>query len=112
MSEFLTMREAAEKLGVVPTRIKQLWAEHDLLKVMHEGKPSVPAECLIEDDYGWAPLPPLRGTMIMLLDAGFSTAEATDWIMSYQEELGERPIDSLRRQRIRDVRNAILPLTF
>lgn len=106
------MREAADKLGIVPRRIKQLWAEHDLLKVVHDGKPHVPAECLIKDEYGWIPLPSLRGTIMMLLDAGFTDAEATNWIMTYQEELNERPIDSLRRNRIRDVRNAILPLTF
>lgn len=99
-------------LGVMPTRIKQLWAEHDLLKVDHNGKPHVPADCLVQDEYGWVPLPSLRGTIIMLLDAGFTDVEATRWILSYQDELDERPIDSLRRNRIRDVRNAILPLSF
>ncbi|MDO5048450.1 MAG: Rv2175c family DNA-binding protein [Actinomycetaceae bacterium] len=112
MTEFLTQREAAEKLGVAPTRIKQLWAENEILKVVKDGKPMVPAKCLTDENGFWEPLPTIHGTMFMLLDAGFSHDEATEWMLTEQESLGAVPLDCLADSRVRDVRNAILPLAF
>lgn len=112
MTDLLTQRETAEKLGIIPNRVKQLWDRHELLRVREDGKPMVPAQCLTQEDGQWIPLPAIRGTMIMLLDAGFSVEEATEWMLTEQESLGDVPLNCLAHNRIRDVRNAILPLAF
>ncbi|MDO5721245.1 MAG: Rv2175c family DNA-binding protein [Actinomycetaceae bacterium] len=112
MSEMLSQRQAALKLGVTPSRIKQLWAEHVLLKVMIDRQPHVPADCIAKGPNGWVPLESVRGTMTMLLDAGFSAEEATDWMLSEQDGLESPPLELLAKNRVREVRNAILPLAF
>jgi hypothetical protein len=112
MTDFLTQREVAEKLGVAPTRIKQLWADNALLKVVQDGKPMVPAKCLAKENGRWEPLAPLRGTMFMLLDAGFSHDEATEWMLTKQDAIDAVPLDLLAENRIKEVRNAILPFAF
>lgn len=112
MIDLLTQREAAERLGVAPTRIKQLWAENELLKVVVDSKPMVPALAITEENGEWMPLPSLRGTMFMLLDAGFSHDEATEWLLNEHDGLDETPLELLAKNRVKDVRNAILPLAF
>lgn len=112
MSEFLDQRQAATKLGVTPSRIKQLWAENVLLKVMIDRKPHVPAACFAKGPNGWIPLESVRGTVTMLLDAGFSTEEATAWMMETHDGLDNTPLQLLAQNRVREVRNAILPLAF
>ena len=112
MTELLTQRQAADKLGVNIRRIKQLWAENELLKVVEDAKPMVPALCITLEDGQFVPLPTLHGTMVMLLDAGFSHDEATEWMLTKQESLDAIPLELLAANRVRDVRNAILPLAF
>lgn len=112
MSDFLDQRQAATKLGVTPSRIKQLWAEGVLLKVTIDRKPYVPAACLTKGPNGWIPLESVRGTMTMLLDAGFSAEEATDWMLASHDGLTDTPLQLLAQNRVREVRNAIMPLAF
>ncbi|MDO5035039.1 MAG: Rv2175c family DNA-binding protein [Actinomycetaceae bacterium] len=112
MIELLTQREAAEKLGVAPTRIKQLWAENQLLKVVVDSKPMVPALSLSNEGGVFEPLASIHGSMLMLLDAGFSHDEATEWLITKQDSLDAVPLELLAQNRVREVRNAILPLAF
>lgn len=112
MIELLSQREAAAMLGVTPARIKQLWAENELLKVMEDSKPMVPSLCIAHEEGVPRPLKSLHGTMLMLLDAGFTHNEATEWILSNHDGLEETPLELLAKNRVREVRNAILPLAF
>ncbi|WP_244303326.1 Rv2175c family DNA-binding protein [Leucobacter coleopterorum] len=68
----------------------------------------VPAEFV----QGNEPLPPLRGTLLALFDAGYSNEEAVAWVFEHNEELGERPIDSLLAGRKSAVRRATQSLAF
>ncbi len=113
MSDFLTMREAGERLGIPTQRIKQLWADDELLRVDVDGKPMVPALCLEEVGGQWMPLESVRGTVTMLRDAGFSTEEATRWMLEANDDLdGAVPLECLASHRVKDVRNAVMFLAF
>ena len=46
----------------------------------------------IVDDH---PLSSLRGTIIVLQDAGFTDDEVIDWLLAPDDELGRSPIDAL-----------------
>lgn len=50
------------------------------------------------------PLSSLRGTVIVLNDAGFSDDEAIDWLLAPEESIGMPPIEALRAGRKSEVR--------
>lgn len=51
-----------------------------------------------------APLSSLRGTIIVLQDAGFSDDEAIDWLLAPEDTIGVAPIEALRAGRKSEVR--------
>lgn len=112
MSDFLTVREAAQRLGIPPRRIKQLWTQHQILQVKVDREPMIPAECLAQVDGEWVVRESVRGTLMMLLDAGFSDEEATDWMLAENPDWGKSALKLLAENRVREVRNAIIPLAF
>ncbi|RGE22546.1 Rv2175c family DNA-binding protein [Leucobacter sp. wl10] len=105
---FLTVPEVVELLGATPGRIHRLIEDHQLAAVRIDGVVKVPAE-FVQHDH---PLPPLRGTLLVLLDAGFANDEAVSWLLAHNEELGERPVDALRSGRKSAVRRATQGLAF
>lgn len=74
--------------------------DHQLLAVRREGVLSVPSDFLRDGEV----LGELRGTLIVLADAGFSDTEAMDWMLNEEESLGASPIDALRAGRKAEVR--------
>ncbi len=104
----LRIPDLVERLGVTPGRLHRLIEDRHLASVRIDGIVQVPAEFLQGDE----PLPPLRGTLLVLQDAGFSQEEAVIWLLSENEELGERPIDSLQAGRKSAVRRATQALAF
>ena len=60
----------------------------------------VPSIFLRDDE----PVPELHGTAIVLADAGFSDAEALDWLLDEEDSLGATPIAALRAGRKAEVR--------
>ncbi|MGW9021190.1 Rv2175c family DNA-binding protein [Leucobacter chromiiresistens] len=104
----LSVAELVDRLGITPGRLHRLIEDHVLASVRIDGAVRVPAEFLQGDE----PLPSLRGTLLVLNDAGFSEEEAVLWMLSVNEELGERPIDSLQSGRKSAVRRATQALAF
>ena len=51
-----------------------------------------------------APLSSLRGTVIVLHDAGFDDDEAIDWLLAVDDTIGRAPIEALRAGRKSEVR--------
>ncbi|MDU5541669.1 Rv2175c family DNA-binding protein [Varibaculum cambriense] len=96
--EMISFAQAAERLGVKVTRAHRLLNEHRLLALPDEqGKLQVVAESLLETPEGWTLVERLPGTMLTLLDGGFTVQEATEWVLAAQPLLdGQRPIDLLR----------------
>lgn len=91
VDDWLSYSQAADLLGVSSGRVSRLVEEHQLISVRREREYMIPAH-LIQDGQ---PLASLRGTVVLLLDAGLSVDEAVDWIYSESEELGATPISQL-----------------
>ncbi|WP_427869097.1 Rv2175c family DNA-binding protein [Leucobacter luti] len=105
---FLTIPELVDLFDVSPGKVHRLIEDQYLAALRIDGVVKVPAEFVVEDH----PLPPLRGTLLVLRDAGFSNDEAVAWLLAANEELGERPVDSLRAGRKSAVRRATQALAF
>lgn len=89
--EFLTVPDLVELFDISPGKVHRLIEERHLAAVRIDGVLRVPAEFVRDAE----PLPALRGTLIVLADAGFSEEEQVEWLLSENEELRARPIDVL-----------------
>ena len=106
--QYLTIPDLVERFGLPVGKIHRLIEDHHLAAIRVDGVLSVPAEFVQGDQ----PLAPLRGTLLVLLDAGFANDEAVAWLLAENDELGERPVDSLRAGRKSAVRRATQSLAF
>ena len=99
-TEWLTVPDLVELLGQTPSRIRKLIDDRHLLATRVDGVLKVPASFLRDN----APLPELHGTAVVLADAGFSDAEALEWLLGEDDSLGTSPIAALRAGRKSEVR--------
>ncbi len=54
----------------------------------------------------------LRGTIVVLGDAGFTDDEAMNWLLSEEDSLGVTPIEALHAGRKAEVRRVAQALGF
>lgn len=99
-TQWLTIPELVDLLGIGVSKIRRLIEDRSLLARRIDGVWRVP-EAFIRDG---EPLPELRGTLILLADARFSDDEAMDWLLEPEESLGTSPIEALRAGRKAEVR--------
>lgn len=99
-TSWLTLPELVEVLGEPLGRVRRLLDDKHLVGSRREGPVKVP-EIFIVDG---RPLTSLRGTVIVLNDAGFSDDEAIDWLLAPDETIGVAPIEALRAGRKTEVR--------
>ncbi|MDM4763074.1 Rv2175c family DNA-binding protein [Galbitalea sp. SE-J8] len=107
-AEWLSLPDVAEALDLKVTRVHRLIEDRALLARRIDGTLRVPAAFLGEGE----PLRELRGTIIVLGDAGFHDDEIMDWLLSPEESLGTTPIDALRAGRKTEVRRVAQALAF
>ena len=93
------MPDAAERLGLTPTKVRQLLEERLLLGSRQTGILLIP-EVLVDG----GTLKELPGTATLLMDGGFSAEEALDWLIAENDELGTSPVAALRQGRKKEVR--------
>ncbi len=99
--QWLSIPDLVQLLGVSQSRVRQLIDDKQLLAVRRAGGPlQVPAQ-FIKDA---APLPELRGTLIVLADDGFTDEQAMDWLLEVDSSLGVPPIVALLAGRKAEVR--------
>lgn len=91
VKDWLTIEQAAELLGIPKGKVNRLLEDYSLVAVTREGKPMIPAALIVSGE----PLAPLRGTIIMLLDSGYSVEESIAWLFTYSEVLQQTPVQSL-----------------
>jgi excisionase family DNA binding protein len=106
VTNWLTIPEVAEKLEVPLGRVRRLIEDHHLISIKRDGVQYVPAELIVEKE----PLASLHGTLIVLLDAGFSLQSAIEWLYSFDEVLGQSPIEALvagKKSEIRRLAQAL-----
>lgn len=99
-TDWLTLPELVEVLGEPLGRVRRFLDESHLIGSRRDGALKVPA-VFIKDGH---PIPSLRGTAIVLHDAGFSDDEAIDWLLTSEESIGVPPIQALIDGRKAEVR--------
>lgn len=97
---WLTLHDIGERTGLPPGRLRRLIEDHVMPAVRLKGQFSVPEAFLDGDE----PRNDIRGTFVLLLDAGFDNDEAVHWLLETEESLGVAPIDALAAGRKAEVR--------
>lgn len=97
---WLTVPDVCERLDLSPGKVHRLVEERQLLGIKLEGAYRIP-ELFLD---GGEPLGDLRGTLLVLLDGGFSQDSALHWLLTHDEVLGVAPIAAIRAGRKTEVR--------
>ena len=102
VDQWLTFSQAAGRLDLSATKVRQLVREHQLAAVRRDElrEPAIPAD-FIQDGVVVKGLP---GTLIVLSDHGFSDGESIEWLFTPDDTLPGRPVDALRDNRGKEVR--------
>jgi hypothetical protein len=100
MSEMLSLTDAAERMGIGITGVKQLIKEHKLLAIRTDDGLAVPAQALD----GELPVKHLSGVLTLLHDAGFTAEEAYAWLTTEDESLPGTPLRALHENRATEVK--------
>lgn len=106
--QWLTIPDLVDRLDLPQGKVRRLLEERHLLGMRIDGVLKVPAAFL--DDEG--PLHELRGTVVVLADAGFSDEEAIHWLLTEEDSLGTTPIAALHAGRKAEVRRVAQALGF
>lgn len=109
VSQWLTLPEVAEVLGINVLRVRQLYTDRQFLARRRGEREvlSVPAEFF---QHGGV-LKGLPGTLTLLLDARFTDEESLVWLFT-DDELPGSPVDALRANRGTEVRRRAQALGF
>lgn len=107
-TRWLTIPDLVDTLGMGVSKVRRLIEDRTLLATKMDGVWKVP-ESFVRDG---EPLAELRGTVLVLHDAGFSDDEAMKWLLNPEESLAATPIDALRAGRKAEVRRVAQALGF
>jgi len=108
VTEWLSVPDVADRLGVVPGKVRRMIEEHQLFVVVRDGVKMIPAHLLVDGE----PLPSIPGTISVLIDAGFTLDQAIEWLYVPEESIGRPPIESLLEGRKSEVRRIAQSLAF
>lgn len=98
--KWLTLKEIEQRTGLPKGKVRRLVEDHVLPAIGSRGDEKVPEDFLEGD----TPRSDVRGTFMVLLDAGFSNEEAMQWFLETEDSLGVAPIDALMSGRKAEVR--------
>jgi hypothetical protein len=106
----LPLPDVAQLLDVSITRVHGLLDERALaaLRIGERRIRSVPA-AFLQDGHV---VDSLKGTSVVLVDAGFSDEELIGWLFTPDESLRGRPIDALREGRKTEIRRRAQSLAW
>ncbi|WP_295781793.1 Rv2175c family DNA-binding protein [uncultured Microbacterium sp.] len=105
-TEWLTIPDLVELLDEPLGKVRRLIDENYLVGSRRDGVFKVPAVFLVDG----RPLPSLRGTIIVLHDAGFDPDETIDWLLTPEDTIGLAPIEALLAGRKSEVRRVAATL--
>ena len=105
---WLTIPDLVELLSLPQSKVRRLIEDRAILATRVDGVLKVPSAFIS----GGEPLGDLKGTIVVLGDAGFSDDEAMHWLLSEEDSLGVAPVDALRAGRKAEVRRVAQALGF
>lgn len=105
---WLSIPELVDLLGVPQGKVRRLLEERILLGTRVDGVLKVPSDFLVDGE----PLGDLRGTLVVLGDAGFTDDECIHWLLNDEDSLGTTPVAALKAGRKAEVRRVAQALGF
>jgi len=104
----MTVPEYAEALQISISQVRELLRERHLVAARRGENNALylPAGQLVDGENGPEILATVRGTIIVLADAGMSDTEIAEWLVTDNDELGESPLAALRSGKRAPVRRA------
>ena len=105
---WLTIPDLTEILGLKVSQVRRLIEDRALLATHADGVWKVPDLFIVDGE----PRHELRGTLVVLADAGFSDEEAMNWLLNEEESLGVSPVRALLAGRKAEVRRVAQALGF
>jgi excisionase family DNA binding protein len=110
VEEWLDWSEAAGRLGVSVSKVRQLIREHQLAAaVPAEGAGQRVPAALVMDG---AIVKGVPGVLTVLHDAGYDDRQALTWLFTADDSLPGRPIDALRENRGSEVKRRAQAMGF
>lgn len=113
---WLSLPEVAEATGLEQRTVRGYLRDRVLVAARRgeNNALQVPEDFLVpgEEPGSRTVLPALRGTIILLGDAGFDDEEIVAWLLRHSEELGSSPVEALRDGRTHAVRRTAQALAF
>jgi hypothetical protein len=114
VGEWLNLPDLSEILGIEVSKARGLVRDRYVVGIKRGPNKAfhVPAKFVLpEVDGRPGVIPTLRGTVIVLSDAGFTDEEILEWLFTLNDELGEPPVDALangKRAAVRRVAQTLL----
>lgn len=110
VTEWLTVPDVAERLGLDVVKVRALLKDRQLLALRRGERNvlSIPAE-FVQDGLVLKGLP---GTLVLLADARYSDSEALRWLFTADDSLPGTPVEALRANRGTEVRRRAQALGF
>ena len=110
VGDWLPLPDVAQLLDVSITKVHGLLDERALaaLRVGERRIRSIPA-AFIQDGHV---VESLKGTIVVLADAGYSDEELISWLFTADDSLRGRPIDALREGRKTEIRRRAQSLAW
>jgi hypothetical protein len=109
VGEWLSLPDVAHLLGMPVSRVKQMLRDRKLLAVRRpDGTVAVPAAFIDRGEV----IHGLAGTLTLLLDCGFSDAEALAWLFTADDSLPGTPVQALAANRRTEVNRRAQALAF
>lgn len=105
---WLTIPDLTELLGLKVSQVRRLIEDRSLLASRVDGVWKVPELFIVDGE----PMHELKGTLVVLGDAGFSDEEAMHWLLTPEESLGVAPVNALLAGRKAEVRRVAQALGF
>ena len=114
VGEWLTLPDLADALDIEVGKARGLVRDQHVVGIKRGERTTfqVPARFVLpEVDGRPGVIPTLRGTVMVLSDAGFTEVEILEWLFTPNDELGEQPVDALingKRAAVRRVAQTLL----
>lgn len=109
VGDWLSLPEVAQRLGLAPSRIRQLLRERKLLAARRpDGSTAIPAAFLDGNQV----VKGLAGTLTLLFDCGFQEQEALRWLFTADDTLPGTPVQAMAEHRCREVNRRAQALAF